>query len=671
MKKFLKYLIKYVVIALLVPIVVVIFQTHKNDGIWGFNVKYLLGTMPLLITFFALGILLVVDLLRVLDGKNKKNNASKAIDKVKDDKGRDTKEFFSRDFVSEKELKDNKAYNYNTLQSLHNCKNDGVLVRAQQRGHTLDINFVKPIHTLVVGTTSSGKTTRFVEPTLQLMCMTASKPSFVIADPKGELYDFNAKKMEKEGYRVLTLDLRDPFASVQWNPLAYPWDLYQESFSLHDEVKVHPPGDNPNNYNLVKETSFDFANTSWYEFKGAAYVNKDKLENDIEVRSRMMQDDAYNALNDIATTIAPVESTKDPTWEQTAQKLIHAVMLAMLEDSRVPELGLTKEKYNPYNMYRICNTTDSGRDTFATIRKYLCDYRDKFSKVPILASPALKNADNTSKNYMGFVSQKTALFNDAAISFMTSSSEMDFINVDEQPTAIFIKYPDEIATRHPLLVLFINQLYKRLVEKAISLGGKLKRNVYFLLDEFAQMPKFPNFGSMMSVGRSRGCYFLLVVQSYSQLYQKYGQDEGKIIKDNCPIQVYVATEDMQTNKDFSELIGKKTITKPSENKSVGPDGKESKSYSDQTTSRPLLYPEELMTMRDEGKLIIKSFTPNAVLKTVIELSDKCKLYDRERIFGTYVQRRKFNEEAVFYDIVERNKFVEKQSGDDDDDDDLF
>jgi type IV secretion system protein VirD4 len=317
--------------------------------------------------------------------------------------------------------------------------------------------------------------------------------------------------------------------------------------------------------------------------------------------------------------------------------------------------------------------TDSGRDTYATLKKYLFDYRDKFSKVPDLASTALQNADTTTKNYMGFVSGMVSLFSDTGISFMTSRTEVDLTDVDEKPTAIFLIIPDEIRTRYPLAILFVTQLYKRLVDKAQDRGGKLKRHVYFILDEFGNMPKFPEFGSSMAVGRSRGIYFMLCVQSYSQLYQNYGQDEGKIIKDNCPIQVYVASEDTTTNKEFSELLGKKTIVITNENKSTGPDGKDSKSTSTQVQSRPIAYPEELMTFRDEGYLAIKTFTPNAALKTKITPAYKAKCYDLTKVNGTYVARRMFDENAVYYDIKTRNTILADKAGDsdDDDDDDLF
>ena len=666
MKTLGKNILKYVLISIVIFLSSVVIITYVKDGTFSFNARYIGSGLPFVFVFIAIGLILIFDLMRLADGKKK--TSSKAIDKVKDSKGRDTQEYFDKDFVTEETLKKEKGFNYNTLSTIRSSKTDGILVRAEQRGNGMEINFVKPIHTLVVGTTSSGKTSRFVVPSLQLMSMTSAKPSFVITDPKGELYDKCSNKFRSEGYDVKIINLRDPFTSLQWNPLTYPYDMYQRSFNLDKEVKVHPPGDNPKNYNLLIQRTFEYSSTTWFEFNGVAYSDKSTLENDMRVIARELQDNTFTALKDIVSTLAPIESAKDPSWEQTAQRLIHAVMLAMLEDSRIPELGMTRDKYNMYNVYKICNTTDSGRDTFATLKKYLFSYRDQFSQVPELASAALQNADTTSKNYMGFVSGKMALFSDTGIDFLVSNTEVDFTTIDERPTAIFLIIPDEIRVRYPLAILFVTQLYKRLIDKAQELGGELKRHVYFMLDEFGNMPKFPEFGSSMAVGRSRGIFFELCVQSYSQLYQVYGQEEGKTIKDNCPINVYIASEDTTTNKEFSELLGKKTVVRTTENRSVGPDGKETSSYSDQIVSRPIAYPEELMSFKDKGEVVIKTFDPNAVLKTKMTRYFEAKCYDTTRVHGQYIQRRMFEESKVFYDIVKRNDYMAKTNADDEDDD---
>ncbi len=671
MKNFGKIALKYLIIFVLAFVGSIVLITYFKDSVFGFNIRYIGQTTQIVVVLLVVGGMAVIDLMKVLDGKTKKKSGDKAEDKVKDTQGRDTTQFFNRDFVTEEDLKKTPGFNYNTITTIRSSKKDGILIRAEEEHGKMEINFVNPIHTLVVGTTSSGKTQRFVVPSLQLMSMTAAKPSFVITDPKGELFDKCSNKFTEEGYDVKVINLRDPFASVQWNPLSYPYDMYQRSYHLEKEVKVHPPGDNPKQYNLIIQRPFDYTETTWFEFNNFAYADKEKLENDMRVTSRELQDKTFTALNDICATLAPIESTKDPSWERTAQKLIQAVMLAMLEDSRIPELGMTREKYNLYNVYKIGNMTDSGRDTYATLKKYLFDYRSKFSKVHDLASTALNNAESTTKNYMGFVSSKTALFSDTGISFLTAHTEIDFVNMDEKPTAIFLIIPDEIRTRYPLAILFVTQLYKKLVDKAQTLGGQLKRHVYFMLDEFGNMPKFPEFGSIMTVGRSRGIFFELCVQSYSQLYQVYGQDEGKIIKDNCPIQVYIASEDTTTNKEFSELLGKKTVVETNENKSKGPDGKESTSTSSVVKSIPIAYPEELMSFRDKGQIVVKTFEPNACIKAVVTPAYKSKIYNMSRVYGQYQEKRMFDEDQIYYDIKERNKLLAKQNDDDDDDDDLF
>ena len=57
------------------------------------------------------------------------------------------------------------------------------------------------------------------------------------------------------------------------------------------------------------------------------------------------------------------------------------------------------------------------------------------------------------------------------------------------------------------------------------------------------------------------------------------------------------------------------------------------------------------------------------IKTKITPAYRAKCYDLTKVHGTYVARRMFNEDAVFYDIKERNKVMAGKIGDDDDDDD--
>ena len=88
---------------------------------------------------------------------------------------------------------------------------------------------------------------------------------------------------------------------------------------------------------------------------------------------------------------------------------------------------------------------------------------------------------------------------DDGILSLTSENDLDIVNMDEQPNAVFIIVPDERFTRHRFVTLFITQMYKELVEKAnLNLRRKqkdtaiLKRNTYFILDEFGNLPKFEN-----------------------------------------------------------------------------------------------------------------------------------------------------------------------------------
>ena len=72
-------------------------------------------------------------------------------------------------------------------------------------------------HTLIIGTTGSGKSFSFILPMLCLLAMTGE--SGLCVDIKGELSQATAELFKSKGYRVYFLDFIEPQNSDCWNPL--------------------------------------------------------------------------------------------------------------------------------------------------------------------------------------------------------------------------------------------------------------------------------------------------------------------------------------------------------------------------------------------------------------------------------------------------------------------
>ena len=461
--------------------------------------------------------------------------------------GKELSQFFDSRWVTEKELKSEKKFMYCTWNSVRSS-GDGILLRSELKGGNLDINMYKPIHAMIIGTTGTGKTQKYIEPSIQILSSTKTKPSFVIADPKGELFEKHSHKLKAEGYDVKVFNLRQPYASTRWNPLDNAYMMYHKAHNLYENVKTHE-GVNPADLKLkVISREYEY---QWYEYEGVAYPSKEALDADLSSKKAELIDLAENELREIATILCPIENKNDSSWDRGAQEFVYGTMMAMLEDSLNPELGMTREKFNFYNLARIANFKDPDPDNpYKTLRQYYLG-RDSFSKVLQLVTTAINNAPTTTKSYMGIVSARLGIFNDSGMCFATSCNEMNFDTFGEKPTALFIIIPDEKESRHGIATMMISQLYKKLVELANNYpGNTLPRAVYFLLDEFANLPKIEKIDTMITVSRSRNVFFSLVIQSFSQLNAKYGDDVAATLKGNCPIKIFIVS----TNEYFNRAV---------------------------------------------------------------------------------------------------------------------
>ncbi len=531
---------------------------------------------------------------------------------------------------------------------------DGIPVRAvlDKKGH-LQVNLLGGAHSLVIGATGSGKTTTFINPMIQILGATSAGSSMIMTDPKGELFSLHSKYLQSRGYNVMVLDLRDTYSSYRWNPLESVWDMYQDYVEAGKGIFVHR--DSPEGYPDLQWMGTILPGDQWYEYRGYAYADRERLVDDISVTRQKIYDEMYEDLNDLISVICPIESKDDPVWEKGARSIIMAVCLAMLEDSEVPELGMTKEKFNFFNVNKIIANSE---DNFRELKAYF-DGRSPLSSAVTLSRQVVSAADSTLSSYMSIAFDKLSMFNDRGLCGLTSATDINPADFAERPTALFMKIPDEKDTRHGLAAVFILCMYKALIKVASGREDlSLPRNVYFILDEFGNMPKIEKFDKMITVGRSRKIWFNMVVQSYSQLNNVYGEQVADIVKSNCGVKMFIGSNDIGTCREFSELCGNVTVSTRSLSSSLG--SKEGEmNVSTQLQTRPLIYPSELQKLNNKestGNAIIVTFG-NFPLRTQYTPSYKCPLYQMGQMDLSDVRSNVFHADRVFYDITRRNKLM--------------
>jgi type IV secretory pathway TraG/TraD family ATPase VirD4 len=148
----------------------------------------------------------------------------------------------------------------------------------------------------------------------------------------------------------------------------------------------------------------------------------------------------------------------------------------------------------------------------------------------------------------------------------------------------------------------------------------------------------------------------MIIQSYAQLNNVYGDTVADIVKGNCGIKMFIGSNDMNTCKEYSELCGNITVVTSSTSGSVSSNDI---NLSNQTQVRPLIYPSELQRLNKPGNIgnsIIVTFG-NYPLKTYFSPSFKVPFYQMGKMDTSDLSERFFDENTVLYSVENRNKIL--------------
>lgn len=122
-------------------------------------------------------------------------------------------------------------------------------------------------------------------------------------------------------------------------------------------------------------------------------------------------------------------------------------------------------------------------------------------------------------------------------------------------------------------------------------------HVRFILDEFANIGKIPNFEKLIATIRSRNISATIILQAFAQLKDIY-KEKANIIDGNCDTSIFLGSKEKTTIKSLSEELGKETINDYNESKTRSNNDSFGQNYS--KLGRALMTQDELLTMeRDE------------------------------------------------------------------------
>ena len=346
----------------------------------------------------------------------------------------------------------------------------------------------------------------------------------------------------------------------------------------------------------------------------------------------------------IANTIVKGQKSEagssDPYWDDMAEMLLKALIYYLLAKRPPEEQNLA----SCAEMVRAANANGGSNLLTELMSELPYDHPARMNYKSIEIAP-----EKTYGSILSSLQSKLGKFDSREIAEVTSTDTINFEEIANEKTALYVISSDTHTAYDFLLTIFFSQLIQQLYNYADQNGGKLKVPCFFILDEFANIGKIPDFDKKISTSRSRKISFSVILQNLDQLEAVYEKSHETIVG-NCDTHVFLGSNSFKTVEYFSKELGEKTIVR--ESTSVNRDAKKHKtgtSDSEQIMARALMTPDELRRMDNDNCIIFeKGLKPIKALKywyfktPMIKEMNKDKLDHNDFDAGNRGEWRKFN-----------------------------
>ena len=336
--------------------------------------------------------------------------------------------------------------------------------------------------------------------------------------------------------------------------------------------------------------------------KTAGYLKQNGYEIKVLNLVRPQFSDGYNPLMHIASELdvdviantvvkgQKTESGQDPYWDDMAEMLLKALIYYLIATRPPEEQNLA----SCAELVRAANANGGSNLLTELMNQLPYDHPARMNYKSIEIAP-----EKTYGSILSSLQSKLGKFDSKEIAELTSTDTIDFEKIGSKKTAVYVISSDTHTAYDFLLTIFFSQMIQQLYDFADKNGGRLPVPTYFILDEFANIGKVPDFDKKISTSRSRKISFSVILQNLDQLEAVYEKSYETIIG-NCDTHVFLGSNSQKTVEYFSKALGEKTIER--ESVSINKDKhnwRQGQSVSDQVMARALMTPDELRRMDND------------------------------------------------------------------------
>ncbi len=296
---------------------------------------------------------------------------------------------------------------------------------------------------------------------------------------------------------------------------------------------------------------------------------------------------------------------KNAFFYEAAEGLLTAVILIIAE-------FCTPEKRHIISVFKLIQDLLAPSGTKGVSRfQMLIDKLPGEHKARWFAGAALHSSDQAMASVMSTALSRLNSFIDSGLEqilcFDTSIDVEDFCN---HKSAIYLVLPEEDATKHFLISLIFQQLYREILTvadengRSCPQGGTLDKCVMFYMDEVGTLPKIDGLEMIFSASRSRKVSIVAIIQSLAQFEKTYGKEGAEIIVDNCQCTLFGAfAPNSKTAEEMSRNLGKQTVLSGTVTRSSGNGGSNRQL---QMIERSLMTVDELKSMPKGHFIVMKT-----------------------------------------------------------------